>query len=366
MEAIPTMRRPAPPTRPPGKGRIWLERFLLIAGIAGLAVWAYFSWGTQLWRNWQDRKFDEAVAKREEAPKPAPQPKPQEGSVVGRLSIPRLHIRSVVREGANDGVLSASLGHIPGTALPGESGNVGVAGHRDTLFRGLKNISRDDRIQLQTVDKRYDYQVESTRVVQPQDVEVLNPGKDSELTLVTCYPFYYIGSAPERFIVKARLVTEKPAQEAAAPVVKAMEKAPAKTPAKEPVQVAVKAPLPYSAPLPYKAPPPERLTMRAVYANDGPERVRFEIAAGSGRELVPGKVWFGLASTDAEGHKVDGWLRMMPSRKTVWLRKKDVNKPFFFSGDKGQFELVVTRVTDDSVTGYLVEPGANDRSAMRR
>jgi LPXTG-site transpeptidase (sortase) family protein len=245
--------------------------------------------------------------------------------VVGRLSIPRLHIKSVVREGDSDGVLALTLGHIPGTALPGQTGNVGVAGHRDTIFRGLRDISPQDTIVLQTLDKRYEYKVENTRVVAPEDVAVLKGGSNSELTLVTCYPFHYIGAAPNRFIVRARLVNSD---------------APVEAGATKPGP----APLKATAIRPRKKPSPAAAS----------ERVTFHITAGSGRELVAGKVWFGLASADAVDHRVDGWLRIMPSRKTVWLRRKDVSKPITFSGDQGKFQLVVTRVTDDSVTGYVI------------
>jgi LPXTG-site transpeptidase (sortase) family protein len=100
-----------------------------------------------------------------------------------------------------------ALGHIPGTALPGEPGNVAVAGHRDTLFRGLRNVRVGDRIEFETPGKgTYFYVVESTTIVSPREVSVLNAGLHPELTLVTCYPFNYVGSAPYRFIVKARQV----------------------------------------------------------------------------------------------------------------------------------------------------------------
>jgi sortase A len=136
----------------------------------------------------------------------APTPdKPLENSLIGRLSIPRLGVRAVVREGTETGILSVALGHIGGTALPGQSGNVAVAGHRDTLFRGLRDVRLGDRIEFETPDKgRYFYKVENTSIVSPNQVSVLNAGLHPELTLVTCYPFNYVGSAPYRFIVKAR------------------------------------------------------------------------------------------------------------------------------------------------------------------
>lgn len=132
---------------------------------------------------------------------------PGKGGLVGRLEIPRIGVSVMVVEGADDSQLKRAVGHIPGTALPGEPGNVGIAGHRDTFFRPLRFIHRDDTITLSTLRSEYRYRVVSTQVVGPEDVQVLNPtGRDS-LTLVTCFPFYYVGSAPKRFIVRAELTS---------------------------------------------------------------------------------------------------------------------------------------------------------------
>src|SRR5205823_6891202 len=114
--------------------------------------------------------------------------------LIGRLDIPRLHLQAIVREGVGEDTLSVALGHIPSTAFPGQNGNVGVAGHRDKLFRGLRAIRKDDLIRLETLGKNYEYRVESTKIVKPSDVSVLNAAAYPELTLVTCYPFYYVGS----------------------------------------------------------------------------------------------------------------------------------------------------------------------------
>jgi sortase A len=96
------------------------------------------------------------------------------------------------------------VGHIPGTALPGEDGNVGLSGHRDTFFRPLKDLRIKDEIQISTLKGDFSYEVESLRVVEPSDVGVLEPARENVLTLVTCYPFFYIGAAPKRFVVRAR------------------------------------------------------------------------------------------------------------------------------------------------------------------
>ncbi len=142
------------------------------------------------------------------APPVVAPPGPQ--SVIGRLEIPRLNLAVMVREGADEGTLSRAVGHIPGTALPGNVGNVGLAGHRDTFFRALRNIRADDTIELETTAGKYRYVVKSTRIVTPRDVSVLEASGGETLTLVTCYPFYYVGSAPKRFIVHAALLHEAP------------------------------------------------------------------------------------------------------------------------------------------------------------
>jgi sortase A len=123
--------------------------------------------------------------------------------LIGRLQIPRLGVAAMVREGADERTLRQAVGHIPGTALPGKTGNVALAGHRDTFFRELRNIRRDDAIDLQTDHGTYRYVVDSTKIVGPREVGVLKASGGETLTLVTCYPFYYIGSAPKRFIVHA-------------------------------------------------------------------------------------------------------------------------------------------------------------------
>lgn len=125
---------------------------------------------------------------------------------LGRISIPRLRLSAMVEEGVNAGTLRGAVGHIPGTPLPGEAGNVGIAGHRDTFFRPLKNLQLHDRIVFTTLGATYRYAVEDMEIVEPQNVRVLRPTGIDTLTMVTCYPFTYIGAAPKRFVVHARLV----------------------------------------------------------------------------------------------------------------------------------------------------------------
>jgi len=126
--------------------------------------------------------------------------------LIGRIDIPRLGVSAIVIEGVGTATLRRAVGHIPGTALPGEPGNVGMSGHRDTFFRPLRNIRRNDIITLTTLAGEYRYRVLSTRIVSPANVAVLDPSTNEILTLVTCYPFYFVGSAPNRFIVRAERV----------------------------------------------------------------------------------------------------------------------------------------------------------------
>jgi sortase A len=135
------------------------------------------------------------------------------GAVVARLDIPRLKLSTVVFEGAGDDVLDRGAGHLAGSALPGDRGNMVLAAHRDTFFRPLRNIRVGDRITVHAPAHDADYVVESTTVVQPQDTYVLNPTPQPALTLITCYPFTYIGAAPERFVVRAVLAPNTPVNE---------------------------------------------------------------------------------------------------------------------------------------------------------
>ena len=126
--------------------------------------------------------------------------------VIGRIDVPRLSVSVIVMEGTDTPALRHAAGHIVGTGLPGEPGNVGIAGHRDTFFRPLRNIQRDDVITLTTLRGEYRYRVVSIHVVSPQDIGVLHPDRNEILTLITCYPFYFVGSAPCRFVVRAERV----------------------------------------------------------------------------------------------------------------------------------------------------------------
>jgi sortase A len=128
------------------------------------------------------------------------------GSPLGRIEISTVSLTAMILEGTDNGTLRRAVGHIPGTPLPGRPGNVAIAGHRDTFFRPLRNIRKDDEITLTTLDGSYCYRVDSITVVEPDDTEVLDDSDEAILTLLTCYPFDFVGSAPKRFIVRAHRI----------------------------------------------------------------------------------------------------------------------------------------------------------------
>ena len=199
----------ATPQRPARHGLRWLERLLLVLGIVLLGYYGYVSAETYLYQRYENKELDAILAS---APITSGTPAatrrtPGRGEMIGRVEIPRLDVSAIVRAGSDARTLQLAVGHIPGTALPGERGNVGLAGHRDTFFRRLQNIKADDEIRVVTPEGVFAYRVDRTVIVEPSDVWVLDAsGNASTLTLVTCYPFTYVGSAPQRFIVRASLI----------------------------------------------------------------------------------------------------------------------------------------------------------------
>ncbi len=141
---------------------------------------------------------------------------PSTGSVLGRLEIPSVDLSVMLLQGTDDWTLNRAVGHIEGTALPGQPGNLGVAGHRDGFFRCLKDITTDTAITLTTLGGRFHYRVRAINIVKPNDVKLLAPTKHPTLTLVTCYPFYYVGGAPKRYVVTAEMVKIQGVSEVAA------------------------------------------------------------------------------------------------------------------------------------------------------
>jgi LPXTG-site transpeptidase (sortase) family protein len=132
-------------------------------------------------------------------------PQPQ-GASIRKIEIPSIGLAAMVLEGEDEETLRLAVGHISGTAVPGSSGNVGLAGHRDTFFRPLQRVRIGDVIWVSTDADTFQYRVTSTLVVRPEDVQVLDYTQRPTLTLVTCYPFHYIGAAPKRFIVRAEMI----------------------------------------------------------------------------------------------------------------------------------------------------------------
>lgn len=199
-------------TRSPQKSLRWLETFLLIVGLAAVNYYIWVNAESVVYQAYQEWKFDRTLsAPVVNTPGGAQTRTPHTADeIIGRLEIPRLDIRAIVREGDGEGTLHHAVGHVPSTAFPGDIGNVGFAAHRDTFFRPLRNIRKNDRIIVSTVNGTYEYLVQTTQIVNPDDVSVLKASASKELTLVTCYPFYYIGSAPHRFIVHAIQVASTP------------------------------------------------------------------------------------------------------------------------------------------------------------
>jgi sortase A len=197
----------------------WTERLLFAASLALLAWCGYVVLDARIFQQVEDTRLDGLLRVSQETGPMAPRnpsstvrparltPAPAAGPI-GRLDIPRLGLSVIVIEGVRAATLRRAVGHIPGTALPGQPGNAGISGHRDTFFRPLRNIRRDDVVTLTTLLGEFRYRVVSTSIVRPDNIAVLNPTDNQVLTLVTCYPFYFVGPAPSRFIVHAERIAD--------------------------------------------------------------------------------------------------------------------------------------------------------------
>lgn len=164
-----------------------LERFAVLQAAAALQT---AEPDLSLW----DRERIDAWRRALNAPAPLP---------LAVLRIPKVRLEVAVLPGTDDFTLNRAVGHVEDTALPGTDGNSGIAGHRDGFFRGLKDIGPGDAIELETLRGKEVYRVERIWVVDPEDVSVLDPTRTRSLTLVTCYPFYHVGPAPQRYVVRA-------------------------------------------------------------------------------------------------------------------------------------------------------------------
>lgn len=209
---------------------LWLSRLFLLAGVLILGVCGFFLAQAALYQSYGRWAFEQSLKGApvsvgaflgERLPLPAGVRKfifppaealPSEsapdsmGSWIGTIDIPSLELSAMVLEGVDARALRVGVGHIPGTSLPGRPGKAALAGHRDTYFRKLRHIRPEDTITLTTEEGASDYVVESIVVVDPTDVHVLESSGEPLLTLVTCYPFDFVGPAPKRFVVHARKV----------------------------------------------------------------------------------------------------------------------------------------------------------------
>lgn len=148
------------------------------------------------WSDERRAEYQEALAK-------------DAGETLAVLRIPSRDIEVPVFDSTDETALNRGSGHVTGTALPGEPGNIAIAAHRDGFFRGLKDVEIGDQLELVTLRGQQTYRVSELQIVDALDVSVLDATKDSAITLITCYPFYYIGSAPDRFIVRAALINKE-------------------------------------------------------------------------------------------------------------------------------------------------------------
>lgn len=192
------------------RSAVVVERALVAAGVSCL-VWAgTASLDAVAFQREQDARLVRALAHRS-ASNPASNPAAAwqgelPARLVGRLAIPRVELSAVVVTGDDRATLRVAVGHLPDTPLPWDGGNTALAAHRDTFFRPLERVQPGDDIFLETIRGRFHYRVTRRLVVDPEDVQVLNPSTQPMLTLITCYPFRYVGPAPRRFVVQAERV----------------------------------------------------------------------------------------------------------------------------------------------------------------
>lgn len=193
----------------------WMQFVLLATGFFLLGWWFHGWRESQSFQKAAMQTLElrrAALADLEQGEKKSKKKSVPARSVIGRIDIPRLKISAVIVEGTDPDVLDKAVGHFRTTALPGETGNFALAGHRDTFLRGLGDIRDDDVVLISTPERTLRYVVEGKKVVGPERVDVLNPTPKPTLTLVTCYPFTFVGPAPERFIVRAALTENEGAR----------------------------------------------------------------------------------------------------------------------------------------------------------
>ena len=183
----------------------WVEKILLMVGLIAFSLWGAISLQTYLFQK-REKAYLAQLSLAYHSPREKLSLPSNNGDFIGEIDIPDVGISAIILEGSDERSLRLGVGHIPGTAFPGMPGNVSLAAHRDTFFRPLRKIQKNDEIHLITFNNSYKYRVDWTKVVAPDNISVLKPSKEPTLTLITCYPFYFVGSAPERFVVRAHRV----------------------------------------------------------------------------------------------------------------------------------------------------------------
>jgi sortase A len=181
----------------------WTRKLLLFTGVLAVSYVALTLLHAKLYQEAAEKTLEKQIFEQKQQDVNLSAVVAKQGDVLGRIGIPRLGMAIAILEGTSAQALRLGVGHIEGTALPGEQGNSGIAGHRDTFFRALKDIRIDDEIQIQTATGLSRYRVDWMRIVAPEDTGILSPANMPSITLVTCYPFHLVGSAPERFVVHA-------------------------------------------------------------------------------------------------------------------------------------------------------------------
>jgi len=208
-----TLNRRIPPSAQTHTILRWCRNTFLIVGVLILGYCGYVLLDARVYQADEARQFQQEIKDF----KPVITSKgraqdvsfhPLNGKPLGEIELTRIGVTAMILEGTDDRTLRRAVGHIPGTPLPGQPGNVAIAGHRDTFFRALRNVRQDDEITLMTLEGSYRYRVDSIKVVGPEDTQVLDNSGGDVLTLVTCYPFYFVGPAPRRFIVRAQRISQ--------------------------------------------------------------------------------------------------------------------------------------------------------------
>jgi sortase A len=191
----------------------WSRNLFLVVGVLILGYCGFVLLNAKLYQTHETRRFQQQIRdfKRDTSSEGAVHKVSFHlfaGKTLGEIELTRIGITAMVLEGTDERTLRRAVGHIPGTPLPGQSGNVAIAGHRDTFFRALRNVRQDDEITLMTLEGSFRYRVDSISVVGPEDIRVLDNTGGDILTLVTCYPFDFVGPAPGRFIVRAQRISK--------------------------------------------------------------------------------------------------------------------------------------------------------------